>query len=292
MQRASDDHQDAGAWREPSARRSGGNWARALVVVVAVGLGLSGVISPSDVKSSEETRNVLFVGDSNALSIYASVKDDPGRGWRVSVATRFGCGVVPYTAVSNGVVLRPTQPLCREWASNRGSEIASQPADVAVLFVGGWEQYDRWVAGRVVRYSEREWQHRTQRDYSQVLSEMRRSATKIAIVLNGCHSAPSLDLPVETLYQWGRYAPVINDLKRIQATNKAALEAARRAPFPVRVLDLHEFLCRDGYTETMKGVTLRTDGLHFSLDGSRIIWSWMKRAIEGRAARGSEPERR
>lgn len=225
-------------------------------------------------------RGVLFVGDSNALSIALAVRDAPGRRWSVAVATRFGCGVVPYTAVADGTVLNPEQPLCGDWERARPAEIAAQPADYSLLFVGGWEQYDRWVAEEAVPVDSARWLRLTSRDYAAVLREMRASSGHIGIVLNSCHGVPETGLPVEVMYQAGRYAPVINDERRIALTNRAARAAARAVGFPVRILDLNEFLCADGYTESRDGVVLRTDGLHFTAEGSRLIWTWIKREIE------------
>ena len=253
--------------------------AVALVAIAAATMVMSSP-TPSGARAPEH--RVLFVGDSNALSIFGSVVESPGSRWSVAIATRFGCGVVPYTAVSDGVVLRPLQPLCGEWDRARRREIEAQPADTALLFVGGWEQYDRWVAGSPVPFSSERWLRLTARDYARVLREMRRSAGDVGIVLNGCHLVPETGLPVETMYQAGRYAPVINDPARVAATNAAARRAAEQAGFPVRVLDLHGFLCRDGFTETKNGVVLRTDGLHYTAEGSRLIWTWIKREIARR----------
>ena len=241
---------------------------------------LSAVPGASAAHTAVDTpRTVLFVGDSNALSIATSVRDAPGRRWSVAIATRFGCGVVPYSAVSEGVVLRPIEPLCSHWERDRRAEIEAQPADVALLFAGGWEQYDRWVAAAPVEYTTDRWMRLTTRDYARVLREMRGSARQVGIVLNSCHRVPETGLPIATMYQAGRYAPVINDEARIAATNLALRAAGRSVGFPVRVLDLHSFLCASGYTETLEGVTLRTDGLHFTAEGSRLIWAWMKREI-------------
>jgi hypothetical protein len=43
----------------------------------------------------------------------------------------------------------------------------------------------------------------------------------------------------------------------------------------VTLLDLHGFLCADGYRDTKDGVRLRTDGLHFSEEGAAVVWRWL-----------------
>ena len=41
------------------------------------------------------------------------------------------------------------------------------------------------------------------------------------------------------------------------------------------LVDLHGFLCPNGYWDTMDGVKLRDDGLHFSVAGSSLVWRWL-----------------
>ncbi|MGH3330445.1 MAG: acyltransferase family protein [Nocardioidaceae bacterium] len=175
-------------------------------------------------------RSIVLVGDSQALSLFAAVRNAPGTGLTLHVATRFGCGVVPYVATAEGVRLTPQQPLCGDWAKAREWEIASASADLGVLFAGGWEQYERYVAGRAVSFRDPEWLRLTTRGYRTVLEEMSRHVDHLAVALNHCHDAPEIQLPVTTLYRWGRYPPVVNDSARVAATNRAIRAAAAGVP--------------------------------------------------------------
>ncbi|MFM9134566.1 MAG: SGNH hydrolase domain-containing protein, partial [bacterium] len=161
--------------------RGAGVLAALVAALVAVAVAVLALAPPAPA-GARESRSVLFVGDSNALSVFASVRDSPGRGWSLAIATRFGCGVVPYTAVADGVVLTPAQPLCREWEEARPREIAAQPADVALLFAGGWEQYDRWVRGKPVGFASDRWMDITVREYARDLREMRGAAGRVGDV--------------------------------------------------------------------------------------------------------------
>jgi hypothetical protein len=229
--------------------------------------------SPTALPVSSHT--VVLVGDSRALSLFAAVKDDPGPGLTLRLATRLGCGVTPYTAMSRGVLLEPQQPLCREWSKARESEIAVAQADVGVLFAGTWEEYDRSENGRAVAFTSPQWRNRTTAAYRAVLGEMSRHVRHLAVVLDGCHGAPKLDLPVATLYQWGRYAPVVNDPARIKAQNAALRSAA--APFgDVTVIDPRRLLCAHGYVDVIRSVRLHTDGVHWTTEGARLVWDWMR----------------
>ncbi|MGH3331014.1 MAG: SGNH hydrolase domain-containing protein, partial [Nocardioidaceae bacterium] len=228
-------------------------------------------------------RSIVLVGDSQALSLFAAVRSAPGEGLTLHVATRFGCGVAPYVATAEGVTLRPQQPLCGDWVRAREWEIAAAEADMGVLFAGGWEQYDRHVAGRAVSFRDPEWLRLTTRAYRTVLAEMSRQVDHLAVALDHCHDAPEYQLPVTTLYQWGRYPPVVNDPARVAATNRAVRAAA--AAFPdVTVLDINALLCANGLTDSIDGVTLRTDGMHWTTDAGRLVWTWMLPRLRAAAA--------
>ena len=220
-------------------------------------------------------RDIVLVGDSQALSLFAAARDRPGRGVTLRLVTRFGCGVVPYVAAARGQVLEPPQPLCRDWARQREAEIASAGATLGVLFAGTWEQYDRRVDGRTVSYRSTEWLDLTVRAYTTVLAEMSRHVRHLAVVLDHCHRAPGVALPVHTLYRWGRFPPVVNDPARVTAVNRAARLAALRFPH-VTVVDVDAFLCPHGYAARMGGVRLRTDGVHWTTGGGRLVWAWMR----------------
>jgi hypothetical protein len=44
----------------------------------------------------------------------------------------------------------------------------------------------------------------------------------------------------------------------------------------VTLLDLDAHACPNGaYTDTIDGVTMRTDGVHFTLPGARLLWKWL-----------------
>jgi hypothetical protein len=218
---------------------------------------------------------VVLVGDSQALSLFAAVRDQPGPGVTVRLVMRLGCGVVPYVAVSGGMQLAPEQPLCGDWARTREAEIASAQADIGVLFAGTWEEYDRFDGSRTLSYSSAAWRSQTTAAYRTVLGEMSRHVRHLAVDLDHCHGAPAVDLPVATLYQWGRYAPVVNDPRRIAAQN-AALRAAA-AGFPdATVVDPGALLCGQGYRAKLGSVRLRTDGVHWSAGGARLVWDWMR----------------
>ena len=225
----------------------------------------------------EPVDSVLLVGDSIALSLLPAGRAAGGP--QVNIATRFGCGTVPYVATAEGLVLQPEQPLCGEWDEARAREIAAQPADLGVLFLGPWELYDRWVDDQAVPVDSDRWLALSADAYRRVLGEMTPHVGRIAVVKNFCHGAPDEGLPVESMYRAGRYAPVVNDEYRMRRTNEALDLAVREMSQDIQVVDLGDLLCRDGYTSVIDGLTLHTDGIHFSDEGGEWVWRRLAREL-------------
>ena len=48
----------------------------------------------------------------------------------------------------------------------------------------------------------------------------------------------------------------------------------------VSLLDLDAHACPGGkYVATIDGVPMRTDGVHFTLEGARLLWKWLGPAV-------------
>ena len=229
---------------------------------------------PATPAPAQDVRAIL-VGDSIALSLFAAYEPGSVAGFAVLPGTEFGCGVVPFDAALNDVRM-PVRPECAKWDAERDSRIAASGATLGVLFPGPWEQYDRWIEGEAVPYTDPRWREATIRDYAQVLEELATATSRQALVLNTCHGAPELDLPDAVLFQAGRYPAVVNDPARIAAVNEAAQAAVARSGRDVTVIDPNGFLC-DGqqYRAQIDGVAMHTDGVHFTEEGARRYWEWL-----------------
>ena len=221
----------------------------------------------------QDVRAVL-VGDSVALSLVAAYQPGATTGLTPLPGTEFGCGLVPFQAAINGAPM-PLGEECLAWEEQRAGRIAASGANLGVMFPGPWEQYDRWMDGEQVPFTDPRWKQATVADYERVLDEIAAVTPQIAVVLNTCRGAPDLDLPDAVLFQAGRYPDVVNDPDRIAAVNDAALEAVRRSGLDVTVIDPDPVLCKGGYRATIDGVALHTDGVHFTEQGARWYWKWL-----------------
>ena len=232
--------------------------------------------APSPTSSEPVTGDVraMLVGDSVALSMFSAYTPGLVPGLSVLPGTEFGCGMVPYEAALNGAPM-PFRGECKTWDAQRAQRIASSGATLGVMFAGPWEQYDRWINGESVPYTDRRWREATVDAYGRVLAELAQLPQQ-AVVLNSCHGAPELDLPDEVLFQAGRYPGVVNDPARIAAVNEAAREAVRRTGRDIPIIDPDGFLCDNGqFRATIDDVAMHTDGVHFTQEGARLYWEWL-----------------
>ncbi len=231
--------------------------------------------SPSTTATQpDQDVRAILVGDSVALSLFAAFPGDiPG--FSVLPGTEFGCGLVPFEAAVNGTPM-PFRPECKAWEEQRASRIAASGANLGVLFAGPWEQYDRWIDGRAVPFTDPKWKEETVNAYARVIAEMTPVTERQAVVLNTCHGAPDIDLPDAALYQAGRFPAVVNDPARIAAVNEAVTEAVRRSGRDIPIIDPNPFLCdADAYRSTIDGVQMHTDGVHFTEQGAGLYWEWL-----------------
>ncbi len=245
--------------------------------------------SPGATVPIEGVRAIL-VGDSVALSLYAAYPPDTIDGLTVLPGTEFGCGLFPFDAALNGVQM-PVQPECARWERERADRIALSGANLGVLFAGPWDQYDRWIDGEPVAFTDPVWEQATVNAYARVLAELTSTTPAQAVVLSSCHGAPDLDLPDAVMFQAGRYPGVVNDPERIQAVNRAVREAVRRSGRDIPIIDPGPFLCDDGrYRAEIDGVPMHTDGVHFTEEGAHLYWEWLgPRLVRAARTPGATP---
>ena len=84
-------------------------------------------------------------------------------------------------------------------------------------------------------------------------------------------------MPGDELGAFGEAARA--DPARVQWLNDVWRRWAADHP-DVTLLDLDAHACPGGkYAATIDGVTMRTDGVHFTLPGARLLWKWLGPAV-------------
>jgi hypothetical protein len=147
------------------------------------------------------------------------------------------------------------------------TEVVSAAPDVGVLMVGSWEQYDRIVDGKVLKLGTVAFETHVRGELQTLLDLLDPSHRPVAVLNVPCHRTPDFGI--------GPEPHIVNDDNRVRLIDKVVSDFVTGAGPNVHLIDFDDFLCHDGYTETRGVVTLRTDGLHFTPEGVRLIWRWL-----------------
>ncbi len=207
---------------------------------------------------------VYLLGDSVPYSLRAGFRPETVPGLFVAGSTQLGCGLIPVPIAVDGQP-KALDERCRPWDAAWPADVAAVRPDVAMLFAGIGEQFDHLVNGKVVTFGTPAYE---QHLVSVLDSDTRRlgaGTRPVALVTVGCHQVPDSGLSPDPA--------IINDETRVRWLNGVLGRYAAR--HRIALLDLYDFLCADGYSATRDGVTLRSDGLHFSEAGAAVVWKWL-----------------
>jgi peptidoglycan/LPS O-acetylase OafA/YrhL len=262
----------AGRWRaalRPARFRAAVAAATVAVVVTVLG-GTAGTVAaepaPEPQTGATGGVNAFLLGDSVAFNLRSEFPPDAVPGLRVSGSTELGCGLLSDTMTAEGKVIVPP-PECAAWHQRMRSEVVAAAPDVGVLMIGSWEQYDRVVDGRILKLGTPEFERHVRVQMQSLLDKLDPAVRQVAVMNVPCHRTPDFGL--------GPEPHIVNDDNRVRLIDKIVKDFVDDAGPNVHLIDFDAFLCHDGYTATRDGVTLRTDGLHFTPGGVRLIWGWL-----------------
>lgn len=208
---------------------------------------------------------VYLLGDSVPYSLRVGFRPATVPGLFVAGSTQLGCGLIPVPLAVDGQP-KTLDERCRPWDAAWPADVTAVRPAVAVLFAGIGEQFDHVVDGKIVRFGTPAYEQHLVRVLDSDSRRLGAGRRPVALVTVACHQVPDSGLSPDP--------PIINDEARVRWLNGVLTRYANAHP-RVTLLDLHGFLCADGYTATRDGVTLRSDGLHFSEAGAAVVWRWL-----------------
>ena len=212
---------------------------------------------------------VLVAGDSIAFTLVTAKIDDRDerRVWNRGV-TIIGCGIVTGVPLSRGVD-GTNQDHCAEWAGQYAAGVKKYRPQVATLLLGGWELFDRKVNGQTLRVGTPAMEQYLRTELDRARTILTAGGASLALLTTPCLSVATRDLGA-----WGEAERA--DPKRIRWLNHVWARYATDHPADVQLLDLAAIACPHGkFAAKIDGVTMRTDGEHFTPEGARVIWRWL-----------------
>ena len=215
-----------------------------------------------------QAANVLFVGDSVSMTLAQGLAS-PATAYSMNITNDaiLGCGIArggPYRYFGN-VSDQPKQ--CENWPDRWTANINRSNPDVVALLVGRWEVMDR--------VHDSHWTHVGDPAYDDYLMSELAQAVRVLSAkgaLVAMFTAPYYlrgEAPDGSL--WPEDAT-----SRVDAFNGLVRQVAARHPNQVALIDLNAQTSVNGkYVNSIKGVQLRYDGVHFTPQGARWLAPWL-----------------
>ncbi len=232
--------------------------------------------TPSTSGSSAPVQAYL-VGDSVPFGLRNHFRAGSVTGLQVGGSTKLGCGLLPFDVVVDGHV-RDMDPACPGWNTQWRVGVKARPVDVGVIFFGIGEQFDRVVSGSTVTFGTPADEQFLEAQLDAMVAIFTDEGASVVLPTVPCHHVPQGGVSGD--------ADIINDDRRVTWLNEVLRRYAAAHADTVKIYDLYGQVCPHGYTETLNGVQLRADGLHFTAAGADLVWSGLGPALlaAGRAA--------
>jgi peptidoglycan/LPS O-acetylase OafA/YrhL len=236
------------------------------------------------VRAPGEPVKVLVLGDSVGLTIADGMRGETEKaGVAMTQAALLGCGVVRGGPLMYFGGEQPDPPACPEWPAHWLGALEAQNPDVALVVVGRWEVVDRFRDGR--------WAHLGEPDFDRyVESELERAVTTAS-----SRGAKVVFATAPYYFRGerrdgGRWPE--DNPERVDRVNALIRTVANRHTGIASVVELGAKTAKDGgYTRSLEGVQLRSDGVHFTRSGARWLAPWLLPQLTalGPPVRGEAP---
>jgi peptidoglycan/LPS O-acetylase OafA/YrhL len=209
---------------------------------------------------------VTFFGDSISWSLGTYWPRMPNLD--VSVAAVQGCGIALLPEIMQLGTPHTNIAGCERWPGRWQAAVNKYDPDVAAILLDRWELMDRKLNGR--------WTHVGEPDYNAYLTKQLRLGIEKAgargarVVLLTAPYTHRVERPDGGLYPEDQPS-------RVDAWNALLRKVAGGMRQQPVIIDLNKRVCPDGkFTWSVKGLRIRSDGLHFTGAGvRRYIAPWL-----------------
>src|SRR6266545_1497001 len=213
---------------------------------------------------------VLVVGDSVAATMALGIERAQAKDhllvWNRGV---LGCGISRGGDVLEGGELRHQSSSCDNWPTRWGQLLDQFHPDVVVMLVGAWDVLDRRVNGQWLRLGTPEHDQYFLHTITDAVDLLGSRGAHVVVLTTPYYSRPELTVPDPI--RWIEYDPSrvdrINSLFRTWMSQNAG---------KATLFDLNRFVSPGGhFADTIGGVNIRDDGVHFSPSGADYVADWL-----------------
>jgi len=214
--------------------------------------------------------SLLIVGDSVAITLDNGVRQviDP----KVSVVggSELGCALLqsPKAMTFDGRWSEAGTE-CPDHDDYWSKLIEAQNPDVVILLAGAWDLYTRDWGNGPVAPGDSEFDLNYRNAINATLKVLSAKGAEVIVLTTPCFEPGP-----------GERAGPQHDIRRVQRLaqlQRDAVETLNNSEPQVQafIVDLQSITCDNGFTQTRDGIAWRPDGVHFSVDGSRVAARWL-----------------
>ena len=233
------------------------------------------------VPAAPTTTRVLLVGDSVALTLGTGMTIvAAGTNGRVAFENggTFGCGMLRRGSIRVGGELIDQHAECDDWNQRWVANMEKFQPNVVVLLAGAWDVPDREIDGRQYSPGSVGFDRYFLSELGDATRLLASQGAKVILLTTPFFSRPDL---VGGPATWPEYEPWRVD--RVNALLRDYLTAHPRA---YTLIDLNGFVSPNGkFTAELRGVRLRDDGVHFTVEGASMVSEWLMPQLEQIAQR-------
>jgi peptidoglycan/LPS O-acetylase OafA/YrhL len=235
----------------------------AAVITTTLGARSAEAVSADRYAARANTR-VLLVGDSVAQSLASGLDNRiPGFGLVWSAGCRLIHGTLDFD--------NQYSENC-DWEDMFGSVVDRIRPRYTIVLMGTWDLFNVRLPGTntSVAPGDPRWNQAYARQLERLIRLLRRSGSDVVLLTIPCSGGGLLKGPAREFLH-GAF-----DVNRVTAANAVMREVAAAHPGHVHLLDLFSVVCPNGrFAGAINGVVMRTDGVHFSEGGARLVSGWL-----------------
>lgn len=219
--------------------------------------------------------SVGVLGDSVPYYLAKRFPEDQFPGVSIDNHAREGCDLLDEPISWAPGLTKKTESWCvvqkREWPK----DLAKNEDEVLLLFASPLVGLPHIVDDeRLWLDDERLREIITKRFETIYTQAMEAGAKQVQIVNVPCRIPPD-DIPEEVQSVLDSEPALLKEYKNPTILNGLIDDWAAKHPEDVEVVDLEGALCADGYPETIQGLPVYNDFLHFSPEATPMLWKWI-----------------
>jgi hypothetical protein len=220
--------------------------------------------------------SALMLGDSVAISLGEGLDAVTRENPDLSSVNRgtLGCGMLRRGEIDMGTQLYEQAGVCDDWNDRWITEIDKLHPDIVMLLTGAWDLLDRKIDGTWYRPGDVGFDRYFLSELDQATQTLTSRGSKLVILTTPFFYRA--ELVGQTGHDWPEYEPWRVD--RINALYRDFLVAH---PGRYTLIDLNRFVSPGGkYAESIDGIRIRGDGVHFTMDGAVYVSNWLVPQLE------------